>query len=364
VKIWVTGALGFVGRQVTHHALATGHDVACIVRPLVGNPVQHEPQSVTLIDPGQHEPSGPGLQPRRAWGERRHVAGSAGALSKPGAASPHTPQPETSLQSGSDLPGAGSTAKNSTLAIDLRDVDDLTSLLQSERPDVVIHLAWYAKPHDYLTSPENIDSLACTLQFARAVLKGGCPRFLGVGTCLEYAELPRPRSESDPLDPKSLYARCKHAAQVVLAELFRESGASLAWARLFHMHGPGEHPSRLIPSLAAALRAGRPFAVSPGEQVRDHLDVRDVGSALVHIAVHPELQGPVNVCSGKPVTLRTVLETVGRELGHPELLEFGKRGYMTGEVMNLAGVPNRLFESGWQPAHGDLAASIRDALGA
>jgi nucleoside-diphosphate-sugar epimerase len=248
------------------------------------------------------------------------------------------------------------------LAVDLCDTDKVTSLVQSERPDVVIHLAWYAKPQDYLTSAENLDSLVSTLPFVRAVLNGGCRRLLGVGTCLEYADLPRPRLETDPLEPKSLYARCKHAAHLVLAELFRQSGASLAWARLFHMHGPREHPSRLIPSLAAALRAGRPFALSPGQQVRDHLDVRDVGSALVHIAVHPELEGAVNVCSGKPVTLRTVLDTVGRELGRPELLEFGKRAYLPGEVMNLAGVPSRLFESGWWPAHGDLAASIRDAL--
>jgi nucleoside-diphosphate-sugar epimerase len=194
-------------------------------------------------------------------------------------------------------------------------------------------------------------------------LNGGCRRLLGVGTCLEYADLPRPRLETDPLDPKSLYARCKHSVHLVLAELFRQNGASLAWARLFHMHGPGEHPSRLIPSLAAALRAGRPFALSPGEQVRDHLDVRDVGSALVHIAVHPELQGAINVCSGKPVTLRTVLDTVGRELGRPDLLEFGKRPYLAGEVMNLAGVPRCLSESGWRPTHGDLAASLREELG-
>jgi nucleoside-diphosphate-sugar epimerase len=316
VKIWVTGALGFIGRQVTQHALAAGHEVRLVVR----EPVQHEP---------------------------------------------HSAAPPAQLRSGNNGNEATRlTSAHTTLEIDLRDTDRVTSLVLSERPDVVIHLAWYAKPQDYLISAENVDSLASTLAFARAVVNGGCRRMVGVGTCLEYADLPRPRLETDPLDPKSLYARCKHSARLVLAELFRQSGASLAWARLFHLHGPGEHPSRLIPSLAAAVRAGRPFALSPGEQVRDHLDVRDVGSALVHVAVHPELEGTVNVCSGKPVTLRTVLEVVGRELGRPELLEFGKRAYLAGEVMNLAGVPTRLFESGWQPAHGDLAASIRDAIAA
>jgi dTDP-6-deoxy-L-talose 4-dehydrogenase (NAD+) len=245
--------------------------------------------------------------------------------------------------------------------LDLRDRERVASLVKSTLPDAIIHLAWYARPQDYLSSVENVDSLETTLSFARAALEGGCRRMVGVGTCLEYAESSRPRVEGDPVDPKSLYARCKHAAQLVLSELFEKGGASLTWARLFHMHGPEENPARLIPAVAAALRAGSPFGLSPGEQVRDHLDVRDVASALVHL-IGVELKGPVNVCSGKPVTLRAVLEIVGRELGRSELLQFGKRPYLSGEVMNLAGDPTRLMESGWVPAHGDLAASIRETI--
>jgi hypothetical protein len=72
----------------------------------------------------------------------------------------------------------------------------------------------------------------------------------------------------------------------------------------------------------------------------------------------------VNVCSGEPVTLRTVLDVVGREVGRRDLLEFGKRGYVSGEVMNLAGVPDRLRNSGWRPDHADLQASIRETIAA
>ena len=202
-----------------------------------------------------------------------------------------------------------------------------------------------------------------TLTFAEALLAAGCRHMVGVGTCLEYATLSRSRREDDPIDPQSLYARSKHAAHLVLGELFRGEKATLTWARLFHMHGPGEHPARLIPSLAAALKGGQSFALSPGEQVRDHLDVRDVASALVHLA-GVRHDGPINVCSGHPVTLRAVLTLVGQKLGRAELLQFGARPYMPGEVMNLSGDATRLGETGWRPSYSDLAASIAEVVAA
>jgi nucleoside-diphosphate-sugar epimerase len=292
MKLWVTGASGFIGRHLVAQAALAGHEVCVILRR--GSP----------------------------------------------------PREDASVRS---------------LTLDLADPVEITGAVRSAAPDAIVHLAWYAQPDDYLVSIENVESLKTTLTFARAVLAGGCRRMVGVGSCVEYADLPRPRSEDDPISPRSLYARCKHAAHLVVDELFARQDARLVWARLFHMHGPGERPTRLIPSLAATLRAGRPFALSPGEQVRDHLDVRDVASALLHLA-RCDLRGPVNVCSGKPVTLKHVLETVGRELGKVELLEFGARPYSAMEIMNLSGNPARLLGTGWRPSHADLAVSIRQTI--
>jgi nucleoside-diphosphate-sugar epimerase len=303
MKLWVTGARGFIGRHVCSAALKNGHEVWAIHRA-VPDATNLRPEAPNAPLAGMHD-----------------------------------------------------------IALELSDRTAVTTLARATAPDAVIHLAWYARPQDYLNALDNADSLASTLAFARAALEGGCKRMVGVGTCVEYATLPRPRREDDPVDPKSLYARCKHAAHLVLEELFARSGASLSWARLFHMHGPGENPARLVPAVAAALRAGRSFPLSPGEQLRDHLDVRDVASALVHLA-ESDVEGPINVCSGRPVSLRSVLEIIGREVGRSELLAFGQREYQAGEVMNLSGDPARLQASGWQPAHDDLVLSLRESIAA
>src|SRR5438477_45450 len=94
----------------------------------------------------------------------------------------------------------------------------------------------------------------------------------------------------------------------------RRSAGAPGRLRVVHLHGPGEDPARLIPMVARTLGEGRVMELAPGGQIRDHLHVADAGAALARIA-HADVEGPVNICSGVPVSLKTVLETVGDLLG-------------------------------------------------
>ncbi len=250
-----------------------------------------------------------------------------------------------------------------TAAPDLHNRDEVTRAIARFQPDALVHLAWYARPGDYLHSPENLTSLQASLRLLEAALAAGCRRIVGVGTCLEYAESAEPREESDPTDPRSLYASCKLASWLIGRARARQQGADLVWARLFHVYGPGEHPARLIPSAAATLRAGRAFGASPGLQVRDPIHVADVATALLSLADRGEA-GPYNVCLGRPASLRHTLETVAAIAGGTELLQFGVRGYAPDEDMFLVGNPMRLRALGWQPRFEDLRAGLEDALSA
>ena len=247
------------------------------------------------------------------------------------------------------------------LEADLEDESTLAGGFEGFRPEIVLHAAWYARPGDYLTSPENLRSLNVTTRLAQRAFAAGCRRFVGVGTCLEYAPSDSRRRDADPVEPKTLYAACKLAAWQVVRSLAGQHGAQSVWARLFHVHGPGEAPDRLVPSVARALAGGQPFDLSPGDQVRDQLHVKDVADALVHLAAG-EATGVFNVCSGEPVTLRQVATAVGQALGRADLLRFGARCYAPGELMFLAGDPARLRATGWRPRVTDLAAGIADAV--
>ena len=229
-----------------------------------------------------------------------------------------------------------------------RDLSELGRDLAALAPQAVVHAAWHARPADYLESPENLASLEATVRLIREAVAAGCPRFVGVGTCLEYADLPRPRREDDPCSPASLYASAKLAALHLGRAATRGTATRFAWARVFHPYGPGEDPARVLPSVAAALRAGTAIELSGCLQQRDPVRVEDVAAALVLLASTTE-EGPFNVGTGAAITLRALLEQLARRLGRPELLLFGRRPDRP-EPACLVGDPARLRALGWRPA--------------
>jgi nucleoside-diphosphate-sugar epimerase len=246
------------------------------------------------------------------------------------------------------------------VAIDLSDRERSHAFLEEARPEAIMHLAWYADPRDYLTSNANLGSVSMTLAMVEAALAVGCRKLVMTGSCVEYGPKDRLLEENDPVGPKTLYAACKHATWLVVNALALAAGAELSWARIFHLHGPGEDEKRLIPWVARELRAGKAVDLTDGTQVRDHLHVADVAAGLVALLT-PGASGIYNVCSGTAVTLRQVLEVVGEIVGRTELLRFGARPHRAEEVMYLAGSSARLRGTGWAPRFG-LRDGLEDSL--
>jgi dTDP-6-deoxy-L-talose 4-dehydrogenase (NAD+) len=254
----------------------------------------------------------------------------------------------------------GQSSKVWRVAADLDDADTVGDLLRKTRPDALIHLAWYANPCDYLTSHRNLASLRMTNALMDTTLKAGCRKLVIAGSCAEYAPQNRLVVESDPVDTRTLYAACKYSAREVARVIAAEADAELAWARIFHIHGPGENERRLIPWVAGQLGAGIPASLTDGIQIRDHLHVSDVAAGLVAMLA-PGAAGIYNVCSGQPIKLRSVLETVGDIVGRGDLLTFGARPRGPNEAMYLVGNPARLRTLGWMPRFG-LRDGLVDAL--
>lgn len=190
--------------------------------------------------------------------------------------------------------------------------------------DVVIHVAWYAEPGKYLQSAFNLDCLAGTLMLSKGAAQAGVRRFIGIGTCFEYDLSGGWLSVQTPLDPVSPYGSAKAAAFIALKQLLPIQGLEFAWCRLFNLYGEGEDKRRLIPYLRSQLIAGEPVELSSGDQVRDFLDVSEAAKMIVDVALGCE-QGPINICSGLPVTIRQLAEQIADEYQRRDLLRFGVR---------------------------------------
>lgn len=188
--------------------------------------------------------------------------------------------------------------------------------------DTVIHVAWYAEPGKYLQSDKNLDCLTGTLQIAKSATQAGVRRFIGTGTCFEYDLTGGILSVETPLRPLTPYAGAKAAAFMALSQWLPQQRVEFAWCRLFYLHGEGEDARRLVPYLRAKLVAGEPAELTSGNQIRDFLDVREAGRMIVETALSNK-QGPVNICSGLPISVRQLAEQIADEYGRRDLLKFG-----------------------------------------
>ena len=190
--------------------------------------------------------------------------------------------------------------------------------------DIVIHVAWYVEPGKYLDSPSNLDCLMGTVALAKGAVKANVSRFVGVGTCFEYDLKDGYLSIDTPLNPLTPYAAAKASVFMSLSQYLPAQGLEFVWCRLFYLYGEGEDPRRLVPYLRSRLESGLPAELTSGKQIRDFLDVRDAGRMICEAAISQKL-GPVNICSGVPITVKGLSEKIADEYGRRDLLKFGAR---------------------------------------
>jgi nucleoside-diphosphate-sugar epimerase len=112
---------------------------------------------------------------------------------------------------------------------------------------------------------------------------------------------------------------------------------SFAWARLFHLFGPGENPARLVPSIMLALREGREAQCASGRPVRDFISTQNAAAAITALATSATT-GPVNIASGAPISIAAMARLIAEIAGRPYLLRLGA-------------LPDRLNEPPYMVAH-------------
>jgi GDP-4-dehydro-6-deoxy-D-mannose reductase len=267
------------------------------------------------------------------------------------------------------------------LAARLEDQAGLARELAALRPDgdrvTHVHLAARVSVPACESDPAGAHRTNVTL--ARATVEtvlrwaeqaGAVARVIYVSSGHVYAAQPEGTriAEDAPTAPRSVYARTKLAAEQELADLAAETGAKLLVARVFGLIAPRQAPNYVLPGLIERVRTGRLDGVPGLDFARDYLDSRDVCDDLVLLA-NAEWDGEalVNVCSGVPVTIRVLLETVLRAVDPATAAE--RAGQVTGapgrpdDLRWIVGDPDRFVHlTGEPPQRITLATTVADAV--
>ena len=227
------------------------------------------------------------------------------------------------------------------VALDLHEAPD-DAFGRLGRPDVLIHLAWGGLPN--YRSLHHVESeLPVQYRFLRGLVEAGLASMVVAGTCFEYGMQSGPLHEDLPARPENPYGFAKDALRRELEFLKATKPFALTWARLFYLHGEGQAETSLLSQLRRAVAAGeKVFNMSGGEQLRDYLAVDEAAELLVELAVSHRDAGVVNVCSGRPVSVRRLVEGWIRDNGWSIGLNLGHYPYPDYEPMAFWGERRKL----------------------
>lgn len=238
---------------------------------------------------------------------------------------------------------------------DLTEPDPIAKVTAALRPDVVVHLAARVTgtrdPEAVL--PVFADTAASTVHVLAAAQAARTPRVVLAGSM-----------EEPEGDPQSPYAAAKAAAAAYAGLYRRAYGLDVVHLRIHMVYGPAQpDATKLVPSTIGDLLAGRAPRVSSGTRRVDWIHVADVAAALLAAAtVDPAPEGPVDVGTGVPTSIREVVATLAALHGAGISPEYGAIPDREGEVESVADVTAATAAlGGWRPTMA-LEEGLRDTL--
>jgi len=209
--------------------------------------------------------------------------------------------------------------------------------------DAIIHLAWSGLPN--YKAPFHFErNLPADYRFLKAIVQAGVRQVLVSGTCFEYGMQSGCLSEDSPTQPANAYAFAKDTLRRFLQALRAETDFNLQWARFWYLYGEGQNPKSLLSLLDAAIdRGDASFDMSGGEQLRDYISVTETCGKVAQLLEHPEYSGVTNICSGRPISVRRLVEEHVAKRGAHIQLNLGRFPYPDHEPMAFWGSSARTW---------------------
>jgi len=224
-------------------------------------------------------------------------------------------------------------------AVDLLDAEGLSTVLGRVKPDVIVHLAGISNVahHDVSAIYQSnvvgtrnlLDAAARLSRVPSSVLVASSAHVYGPSS---HALL----TEQSPMAPFNDYAVSKVAAEYV-TRLYADR-LPIMVTRPFNYIGIGQALSFFVAKVVDhALRGERVLRLGNLDVERDFTDVRDLVHCYALLTGQPRAGEVVNICSGRSVSLRSVIGLVEELSGMTFEIHSDNQFVRDNEVNRLAG---------------------------
>lgn len=245
---------------------------------------------------------------------------------------------------------------------DIRKIENVRSLVALARPDIVVNLAAITTVKETFENPVKTYEIGFfgLLNLFTVLKEQGYPgRVLQVSSSEVYG-FPTPDqlplTEEAPFRPMSPYSVAKAAGEILCHQWSQMGYFEILLARPFTHIGPGQSGRFSIANFAKQITeiatGHREPSLEAGnlDATRDLTDVRDIVRAYDLILHHGKNRGVYNVCSGREISLRDVLNELVHLSGRDVTVVQDETRMRESEQQRLCGsnkVLNR--DTGWVP---------------
>ncbi len=213
-------------------------------------------------------------------------------------------------------------------------------------PDVIIHMAW----QDGFN--HNADSHMLKLpqhyRFIKNMVDSGCPSIAVMGSMHEVGYHEGEINADTPCNPMSLYGIAKNALRQSVMTYCDNKDVSLKWLRGFYITGDDAHNKSIFAKiLEMASNGQKSFPFTSGLNKYDFIEVDRLATYIVAAATQNDVNGIINVCSGKPVALKDKVDEFikAKHLDiKPEYGAYPSRKYDSPAVWGNADLINQIMK--------------------
>lgn len=201
---------------------------------------------------------------------------------------------------------------------DLNNKTNIKRIIKKIKPKTIFHLATngaYSDQNNLIKIKESIfDS---TFNLINECKKYKFNIFVNTGSSSEYGFKKKKMKESDVLVPNSYYSTFKSSATLYCQFESINSNIQIITVRPFHVYGPFERPTRLIPVLIKKMLSNKKISLVSPKISRDLIHIDDLIRFYVKIANKKNLIGEIfNLGSGKRYTIKDIYNSLKKLTGY------------------------------------------------
>lgn len=190
------------------------------------------------------------------------------------------------------------------------------------QPDVLLHLAW--RNGFVHTSETHIEDLTKHYAFIKSMINSGVKKVAIMGSMHEVGFYEGSINENTPCNPMNLYGISKNSLRSIVELLVRNNDVLFQWLRGYYIVGNEKYGSSIFSKIIEAEEEGkREFPFTMGQNQYDFLDYKDFCKYVAATVGQNEINGIINISSGKPEKLADRVEKFIKENKYKIQLKYG-----------------------------------------